>query len=593
MSSPIKHLLLLSAAFLGACAVTMPESSRRVDFDSHLLLAEIARERQEFATAAEHYLAASLIAEDPGLAELTTELAQQLGLDDIGVQAAERWQELRPADTRVRLYLGAFKLRAADHEGALQEFEGFVDGASNTNAALARSIEILSGEADERGATDIVAALVESHPGIAEGHYGLARLSMRENDFASALTNAEQAAMLRPEWIEAQLLYARTLLISGRMEEGLALAARLAEEDDSLEVRLEYAELLLSAGQGAEAKKLLDEVLAENPGLPEAVRALAFLTLTENQLEEARNHFNELRADSRYQNEAFYYLGRIAETEEQHFQAMRSYSRVTDGNNAVEAQLRAAHLLYADLNDQEGALQHLREFGIANPRFNSEMLVGQGEILVQLDRKDEAMQLLSDALEEDPDDGTLHAAQIQLYVIQAQDAVSAARYGTAERILSRALNTYPDDTSLRYAQALLYQEQGRLRRAVTALESLVNDHPDDAGLLNALGYLLTDEMDRHVEARGYLQKALAAEPNNPAIIDSMGWVLFKLGHYEEALDYLERAFEMFPDPEVAAHIVDVQWALGNVDQAQELLRESLEEHPDSPHLQELDQRLSP
>ena len=123
------------------------------------------------------------------------------------------------------------------------------------------------------------------------------------------------------------------------------------------------------------------------------------------------------------------------------------------------------------------------------------------------------------------------------------------------------------------------------------MESLVNDHPDDARLLNALGYLLTDQMDRHVEAQGYLQKALATEPDNPAIIDSMGWVLFKLEEYKEALDYLERAFEMFPDPEVAAHIVDVQWALGNKEQAQEIFQKSLEQHPDSPHLQELGQRL--
>ena len=135
---------MLSTAFLGACVVTMPESSRRVDFDSHLLLAEIARERQEFSTAVEHYLAASLIAEDPGLAELTTELAQQLGLDEIGAQATERWLELRPGNTRVRLYIGVFKLRSADREGALKEFEAFVDGASNTNAALARIIEALA-----------------------------------------------------------------------------------------------------------------------------------------------------------------------------------------------------------------------------------------------------------------------------------------------------------------------------------------------------------------------------------------------------------------------------------------------------------------
>ena len=583
---------MLGAALCGACAVTAPESTR-VDFDSHLLLAELSRERDQFATAAEHYLAAALIVEDPGLAELTTELAQQLGLNDIGTRAVRRWQALRPNDNRVHPYLGVFKLRASDPQGALAEFEAFIDQAGSTAAALARSIEILSGEPDQRGARTIVAALVEAHPDVAEGRYGLARLAMRDSDFAAALSHAEQAAVLRPDWVEAQLLYARTLLIAGRTDEGLSLAARLAEDDTSLNVRLEYAELLLSAGQGAEAERLLDTVLAENPGLPEAVRALAFLTLTQNELEEARSLFNELRADERYRDEAFYYLGRIAETEEQYLQAMRSYSRVTEGNNAVEAQLRAAHLLYTHLNDQEGALLHLREFGNANPRYGSEMLVGQGEILVELDRKDEAMQLLTEALEHDPGDETLSAAHIQLYVIQAHDAMNAQAYATAERLLGRALNTYPQEVSLRYARALLYQEQGRLRRAVAALQSLVDDHPDDAGLLNALGYLLTDEMDRHVEAHGYLQKALAAEPDNPAIIDSMGWVLFNLGEHEAALGYLERAFEMYPDPEVAAHIVDVQLALGNEDAAQQLLRESLKEHPDSPHLQELRQRLGP
>ncbi len=593
MPSFIKPLLLLSAASLAACATTSPELSRRVDFDSHLLLAEISRERQDFEAAAENYLAASLLADDPGLAELTTELAQQLNLQDIGVQAAERWQELRPADTRVHQYLGVFKLRAGDDEGAQGEFDAFVGGASDAAAAVARSIEILANEPDATGATAIVAGLVRAYPETAEGHYGLARLSMRDGDFATALASAERAAALRPDWIEAQLLHARTLLIAGQTEEALALAERLAAEDTSLEVRLEYAELLLSAGQGAEAKVLLDGVLDENPGLPEAVRALAFLTLTENEIEEARTHFNELRSDTRYRDEAFYYLGRIAETEEQHLQAMRSYSRVTGGNNAVEAQLRAAHLLYASLDDQEGALQHLREFGIANPRYNSEMLVGQGEILVQLDRKNEAMQLLADELENNPEDETLHEAQVQLYLVLAQDAIREQEYGEAARILNRALGDYPDNMSVRYSQALLFQERGRLRKAVTALEALVDDHPEDAGLLNALGYLLTDELDRHTEAREYLQKALAAEPDNPAIIDSMGWVLFKLGEYEAALDYLERAFRLFPDPEVAAHIVDVQWALGNEDLAQELLQESLAEHPDSPHLQDLDQRITP
>jgi tetratricopeptide (TPR) repeat protein len=146
---------------------------------------------------------------------------------------------------------------------------------------------------------------------------------------------------------------------------------------------------------------------------------------------------------------------------------------------------------------------------------------------------------------------------------------------------------------LRYAQALLYQEQGRNRRSANALESLVRDKPDDPGLMNALGYLLTDQMSRHEEALEYLEQALALAPNNPAIIDSMGWVLFNLGDYEAALTHLERAYELFPDPEVAAHIVDTQWALGNQEIALELLQQKLQETPDSRHLQELDQRLAP
>jgi tetratricopeptide (TPR) repeat protein len=595
MAHPTKYLLLASCAWLVSCATTgpAPDSASRVDLDSHLLLAEVARERQRFDEAAEHYLAAALISDQPTLAELAAEIAQQLDLTELGLRAAERWQELRPGDPRVHQFLGVFRLRNGDSSGAVGEFEALIAGAEEPLAALALSIEILAGERDVAGATAVVAELVTNHPGTAEGHYGLARLALRNGDFELALENAERAVDINPEWVEAQLLYARTLLIAGRTEDGLRLAEQFAAEETDLEVRLQYAELLLSAGHGGEARALLDDILAENPGLPEAVRALAFLTLTENELDAAREYFNELRAEPRYRDEAFYYLGRIAESEEQTLQAMRFYSRVTQGNNAVEAQLRAANLLYNSMGDQEGALQHLREFGIANPDYRTEMLVAQGEILLQMNRTEAAQELLREALEAAPGDETLHQANIQLYVVLAQRAIEESDLGESQRIVNDALDEYPGDTSLRYAQALLYQEQGRLRRAVSALESLVSEQPDDAGLLNALGYLLTDELDRHEEARGYIQRALAGEPDNPAIIDSMGWVLFNLGEYEAALEYLERAYRLFPDPEVAAHIVDTQWALGNADQALELLRRSLEEHPDSPHLQELDQRLAP
>ena len=582
---------VLAVLLLGACAVTSPVSNPQTDLYSHLLLAELSREREQFDAAVEHYLEAALISENPQLAELTAELALQADLPGIGLRAAQRWLELSGEANRTYLYMGIFRLRLGEIGPAREDFGTFVAGAESAAAAVARSIEALAEESDTEAAVVIVQGLVDSHPDLAEGHYGLARLALRRGDYDTVLAHSALAAELSPDWAEAQMLYARSLLLTGSDENGLALARQLAADEPRLEVRLQYAELLLSTGRTGEARELLDGVLEESPGLTEAVRALAFLTLSDGDLEESRARFNEIRTDPRFRDEAFYYLGRIAEMQEEHLQAMRHYSRVVEGNNAVDAQLRVAQLLYVNLDDPDGALRHLREFGVANTQYVTDMLLGQGEILVRLGREQEAIGLLAEELQRSPDDDRLHDANVQLHLILAQDAVEEERYGEADRTLNRALNSYPGNPSVRYAKALLYQERGRLRRSASALEQLVEDFPDDAGFLNALGYLLTDELGRHDEALDLLRRALAAEPDNPAIIDSMGWVLFHLGDHEAALGYLERAFALFPDPEVAAHIVDTHWALGNREQAVELLRESLEEHSDSQHLLEVQQRL--
>src|SRR5690606_14470464 len=140
-----------------------------------------------------------------------------------------------------------------------------------------------------------------------------------------------------------------------------------------------------------------------------------------------------LRYEPRYRDEAFYYLGRIAETEEQPLQATRAYSRVIDGTHAVEAQLRTASIMMRQMNNPDGALRHLEEFGEANPRFRSDMFVARAQILVQLERKDEAMALFDDALERAPEDAALHDARAQLFVMLANDASGRDDNDEAER----------------------------------------------------------------------------------------------------------------------------------------------------------------
>jgi tetratricopeptide (TPR) repeat protein len=588
-----RRSLLLPAVMIAACA-TVPAvvGADQIEVDSHLLLGEIALERQSFETAANEFLAAAMLADEPGPAERATRIAHELELNELGLKAGARWRELAPTDERAAYYLGVFETRANRMQRAVAEFERFIRSIDDKRAAFGLVLQALGEEPYTGITTAIMRSLNDRFPNVPAGQYALARLALRSGDFELALTNAEAAAKSDADWVEAQLLYARTLLVTGRSDDSLAIASELAARHDEVEVQLQYAELLLSAGRPREAETRLNDILAANPGLPEATRALAFLAMTEQRTEDAKQYFNQLRGEPQYRSEAFYYLGRLAETERDFLQATRSYARVTEGTHAVEAQLRTARIMYGEQSDRDGAIRHLRDFGEANPRFAADMLVAQAQLLVQMQQPEEAMRVLDEALQASPDDAALQSAHAQLYVFRAQDFIERGELDEAEALLDQGLDRHADNSALRYSLALLYEDQGRNRKALDVLASLAEDNPDDAAILNAYGYLLTDHFDRHREARDYIERALALNPDSPAIIDSMGWVLYKLGDYRAARDYLERAYRLEQDPEIAAHLVDVRWQLGERDSARELLRQSLEANPDSEHLKEVNERLA-
>ncbi|MFO7285919.1 MAG: tetratricopeptide repeat protein [Gammaproteobacteria bacterium] len=596
MDRPMKnawHIPLIVC--LAGCAGTPVEAQRsRIEVDTSALRGEIALAADRLEEAARHFLDAARLAEDPSLAERATRIAYDSGQQDLGLEAARRWLELAPQDPRGHWFAGIFEVRFGRIADATGHFTAFVRAAESRGGiagAIGLVADALAAEPDAAAGVAVMQSLVAEYPTSPEARYGLARLALRAGDFELALDNAHEAVDRRPDWRDAQLLYARTLLVAGRTDESLALVARVAEESDDLEVDLQHAELLLSAGRMEEARERLTAILDEHPGLPEATRALAFLAMAQEDLAEAEQLFEQIRYEPRFRDEAYYYLGRIAESQNEALKATRSYARVTDGTHAVESQLRLAGILLRQMNDPDGALRHLEEFGKANPRFRSDMLIARGQLLVQMERASEAMRLFDEALAENPDDPALHDAQAQLYVLMSNQASSRGDLDEAERLLNEGLKRHPGNLSLRYSQALLLQEKGEMRRSVRVLEALVAEHPDNPVFLNALGYLLTDQFDRHAEAREYIQKALAMDPDNAAIIDSMGWVLFKLGDYESAFDYLDRAYRLEPDPEIAAHLVDVHWALGQREKALELLDAALEKNPDSRHLHEVDRRL--
>src|SRR5690606_35518511 len=184
--------------------------------------------------------------------------------------------------------------------------------------------------------------------------------------------------------------------------------------------------------------------------------ALAFLALTEERLDKAAEHFGALRNEPLYREEALYYLGRISETEQRYQAAIRSYQQVITGDHAVEAQLRAARLMFSELGNQDGAVRHLQDFGAANPDSRPDLLVAEAQLLLQMDRLDDAKAAFDEALVASPDDPALQAAHAQLYVILAQDASERGDLARAEALLDEGLERYEGHTGIRYAQALLY-----------------------------------------------------------------------------------------------------------------------------------------
>ena len=572
-----------------------PVTVNRIDVDSYRLLAELdlAAQRNEEATG--NYLNAALASNDPVYAERATQLAWELGLNTIGHRAVRRWRELEPDDLMVDYFSGVFEMRSGRVAASVDDFSAVLSGQPEASAGAVFELifRALVDEPAVATTTQIMLELTELYPGTAQAHYGLAQLAMRAGAFGLALDETATTLELAPDWPEARLLRARTLLLAGRSNEALEIASALADELDNTQMQLEFAELLLSAGELDRAEDLLTEIQDDNPGMPEAMRAMAFLAMAQDDLDKARGQFEMLRGYPEYRDETFYFLGRIAELDDEYLQATRAYARVTEGLRVVDAQSRAAMIMYLNQGDPESALVHLEEFGNANPRYRPDMLLARAELLLQLDRAEDGMAMINEAIGEDPDlaDLSLQYAHISFYSVLTQDAIDRGDLVAAEGWLNEGLTRYPGDQNLRYSQSILLQEQGELRRAVRLLEDLVDESPENASFLNGLGYLLTDKMNRHRDARDYIQRALALNPESGAILDSMGWVLFKLGELEVALDYLERAYRALEVTEVLAHLVDVHWAMGDQELARQMLIEGLAEAPNDPWLNETRDRL--
>ncbi|MGI9263363.1 MAG: tetratricopeptide repeat protein [Gammaproteobacteria bacterium] len=518
---------------------------------THIMQAEEALQSSDYETAASEYRQAAELSDDPEIAQQATRIAYSYGFNKDGLESAERWTKLDPDNEEALLYVAQLNLRLGKIRDSRRVFEKLLERNEEGGAErLLALIPFLSQE-DQANAYELMRQLARPYKDSPEAHYAVAVMALQAGETEIAGERAQEAIALDDEWIKPHLLYARSLLLQGDEEGAIDYTSRLVGDspDPDPEARLELAIMLLSADREDDALSQVNQILLEQPSRSDALRLMAIINFRQDHLDVAKADFEDLLASGYYTMDALYYLGRIADRRLEQDQAIHYYSQVTRGSNATISQRRAA-VIMSQQGDTDEALRHLDDFAETNPSHAVDMLQAKAQLLYSVERYPEALEYYDKVVKYRPDSEGSHLGRAELLL----------RMG---RI---------DDSLDQYAVA-------------------VRRWPDSSMSLNAYGYTLADRTDRYDEARKLIRKALDINPESAAIIDSWGWVLYKQGEYEEALKYLQQAYERLRDPEVAAHIFEVMIALEREDEAMIGLVEAESLFPDSQILKDVRERF--
>ena len=529
------------------------EYSPHSDLLYAILLGELSGQFNDVNQALEHYMRASQLSSDPAVAERTTRIAMVAKNWEAGLQAAHRWSELAGSDPKLNQILGVLELRNGNVDKAVVQFEMLMLSTGDSpEKGFGILGAILARESDSDSAARVLEKLVNKYFENPYGYLTLAGLALQARDYLRALDESELAIGFAPELTDARILRVQALLGLEETDAALKDMKVLAgETPENRELRMSYARMLLTAKRYEEAEVEFESLYAENPDDSDLIYTLGLLHLQQEQFEAAKADFTRLMQSSQRKDEGHYYLGRIAEQQKDFVTAITEFEQVGRGQYFLDSKARIASV-YVEIKGLEKAQQYLAEF---RSRLNT------------------------------PDE------IVQVYLVEGQLLHEQELYVIAIDLYSEGLQKYPGHRDLLYARALMAEEIDRIDLLESDLRAILSEDPDNASALNALGYTLADHNSRIDEALKYIERALEIRPDDPAVIDSMGWVQFRLGNYEQAEQYLRRAYQLLEDAEIGGHLVELFWAQGDHDSAQKMMQEVLERFPDEEYLLELQKKF--
>lgn len=517
-----------------------------------LLVAEFAGKRERADLALGKYHKQAHQTRDLGVIERANAIARYLGSHQVALDTAMLWMEVDPESTQAREVAASQYIR----DGQLDKAMVLI------NELLAKDVDVqfeflLQGldQADIQVREQVLRDLElinQRYPGREQLWFTKGVIEERMGRSEQALASFQQALSIHPGYINAILGTANLLEQLGQQPQSLEfLATKTQELPKNRNLGINYARKLIGAQKLVEAQAEFSRLAAQYPDDPELILSLGLLAWQNEHLELAKAQFLRLLELNQRRDDAHYYLGRIFTQQENHDRAQQHFLQIRLGKQFANARIQVALSL-----QEQGKLADARQ-SLADARALSTK-----------------------------DTEAFYLAEIELLN-------DARHYDQALAVAEQALAESPDSLALRYSRALMLTHFDRFTEMEQELRQVLADDPNHAAALNALGYTLADRNERLDEAYELINKANELSPNDAAIIDSLGWIAYRRGELAKAIELLRKAYDMFPDQEVAAHLGEVLWVDGQHDAAKAVWQEGLEKAPDSKKIREAMDRLMP
>lgn len=515
------------------------------------LVGEVALQRGYPEIAVKNYLKLAERTHDPRIAQRATEIALNVRHPYAAEKAVSMWTEFDPESgnanqTAAALLINRGKLdEARPHlERLLASEETLIDNA------FMQLNTLLSHHADKAAVFNLVRQLAEPYPKIPEAHFAVSQAAWFASQFDISFNEMEQALKLRPEWETAAIYQGRILRRKSYAEATKFYQDFIKKYPKANDTRVAFIRMLMEENDLGKAREQRELLLANNLTNADVALAVGLLSLDLGDLDVTETNLKKA-VSLGYKDTSLvnFHLARIYEETQRTELAMEAYLKVTSGSRFLPAQIQYAALL-AQQGNLKDARYHLQQLPAENELQTAHLILAEAQLLRESGEHQEVYDLLGNGLKK-----------------------------------------LPNSPEILYDHALAADKVGKFDVLEQNLRKLIQLKPNHAHAFNALGYSLAERGERLPEALKLIKRAVELSPNDPFIMDSLGWIYFRMGNIPYGLNYLNMAYAARPDPEIAAHLGEVLWAQGAEADAKRIWQSALELDPDNEVLLETMKRL--